>query len=412
MTPWLHIIGIGEDGVAGLSSAARTVLEQAETIIGGDRHHALAEGVDAERLSWPHPFDALINEITTRRGSRLVILATGDPLWYSVGARIAKAIPAEEICFHPQLSAFQWASARMGWSLADVETVTAHGRPAAQVIPYFWPTARLLVLTAGSETPGEIARLLEARGYGASELTVFGSLGGETESRHSATAAEWAANDPSDILPAFNTMAVHCIGAPEVRTSRMPGLPDDAFQHDGMLTKRAVRAVTLSRLMPARGEVLWDIGTGCGSVAIEWMRAARDAVAVGFEHRAERLAMARANAEALGTPRLCLIDRKVPEAFEVIPAPSGTKADLRKPNAIFIGGGLTEDLAEHCLNLLPLNGRLVANAVTLDSEAALGALQARHGGDLTRLGVQHAQPVGRLRGWKPAMTVTQWAIET
>ncbi|MEL7152333.1 MAG: precorrin-6y C5,15-methyltransferase (decarboxylating) subunit CbiE [Pseudomonadota bacterium] len=412
MTPWLHIVGIGEDGVAGLSARAREVLEQAETIIGGERHHALADGVDAERLSWPHPFDSLIDEITARRGSRLVILATGDPLWYSVGARIATAIPAQEICFHPQLSAFQWAAARMGWSLADVETVTAHGRPAAQVIPYFWPNARILALTAGAETPGEIARLLDARGFGASELTVFGSLGGEAETRHQGTAAEWALSDPVEHLPAFNTMAVHCLGAPNLRHGRLPGLPDDAFQHDGMLTKRAVRSVTLSRLMPARGEVLWDIGTGCGSVAIEWIRAARDAVAVGFEHHAERLAMARNNADALGTPRLCLVDGRVPDAFNAIPAPTGTQTDLRKPNAIFIGGGLTEDLAEHCLKLLPANGRLVANAVTLDSEAALSALQARHGGDLTRLGVQHAQPVGRLRGWKPAMTVTQWAIET
>ena len=411
MTPWLHIIGIGEDGMAGLSAGARNALEQAETIIGGERHHALSEQVTAERLKWPHPFNALIHEIEARRGSKLVILATGDPLWYSVGARIATAIPPDEICFHPQLSAFQWASARMGWSLADVETVTAHGRPAAQVIPYFWPGARILALTAGAETPGEIARLLDARGFGASELTVFGSLGGEAETRHEGTAAEWTATDPVSHLPAFNTMAVQCLGSPADRHGRVPGLPDDAFMHDGMLTKRAVRSVTLSRLMPARGEVLWDIGTASGSIAIEWMRAARDAVAVGFDPHPERLAMARQNAETLGAPRLALIEGRVPEAFDSIPAPTGTQIDLRQPHAIFIGGGLTTALAENCLSRLPAHGRLVANAVTLESEAVLGQLHATYGGDLTRLSVEHAEPVGRLRGWRPAMTVTQWVFE-
>lgn len=410
-TPWLDIVGIGEDGMTGLSAAARIALEQAETIIGGDRHHALSDGIKAERLKWPHPFDALIHEIESRRGCKLVILATGDPLWYSIGARIAKAVPAEEIRFHPQLSAFQWAAARMGWSLADVETLTAHGRPAAQTIPYFWPDARLLILTAGAETPGEIARLLDQRGYGASQLTVFGSLGGESETRHVATAAEWTASDPSGTLPAFNTLAVHCMGEPHQRNSRMPGLSDDAFQHDGMLTKRAIRAVTLSRLMPARSEVLWDIGTGSGSIAIEWMRAARDAIAVGFEPHPERLARARQNAETLGTPRLTLIEGRAPEAYTQIPAPTGTQKDLRHPNAIFIGGGLTLDLAQDCLERLPANGRLVANAVTLESESILGELHTHCGGDLTRLSVEHAVPVGRLRGWRPAMTVTQWAFE-
>ena len=411
MNTWIDIVGIGEDGMIGLSAAARAALEQAETIIGGERHHRLSDGITAERLKWPHPFDALIHEIEARRDQKLVILATGDPLWYSVGARIAQAIPAQEIRFHPQLSAFQWAAARMGWSLADIDTVTAHGRPAEQVIPYFWPNARFLALTAGAQTPGEIARLLDARGYGASELTVFGSLGGETETRHEGTASAWAATDPVSSLPAFNTLAVHCLGTPEQRLGKLPGLPDDAFQHDGMLTKRAIRAVTLSRLMPARGEVLWDIGTASGSIAIEWMRAARDAVAVGFDPHAQRLEMARHNAEALGTPRLALIEGEVPEAFNAIPAPTGTKNDLRNPDAIFIGGGLTLETAQACLTRLPAHGRLVANAVTLESEAVLGQLHKQHGGDLTRLSVEHAVPVGRLRGWRPAMTVTQWAFE-
>ena len=410
MTPWLHIIGIGEDGVAGLSSAARQALEQADTIIGGDRHHQLAPNISAERLSWPHPFDALIDEITARRGTRLVILATGDPLWYSVGARIAQAVPAAEITFHPQLSAFQWSAARMGWSLADVETLTAHGRPAEQVISFFWPGARLIILTAGAYTPGQIARLLTDRGYGKSEMTVLGSLGGPQESRFEALAETWAATDPSEILPAFNTLAVHCVGSPAAPLPRTPGLPDDAFQHDGKLTKRTVRAATLARLMPARGEILWDVGTGCGSVAIEWMRAARDAVAVGIDPNPDRLAMARANAEALGAPRLELIGGTAPDALVTIPEPVGTRPDLRRPNAVFIGGGLSEAVFAACWAALPAGGRLVANAVTLESEAILLALHARHGGELARISVATADPVGKLTGWRPAMPVTQWAL--
>lgn len=409
--PWLNIIGIGEDGVQGLSSSARTVLENAEIIIGGDRHHALSASITAQRIKWPHPFDALIEQIKSLRDKRLVILATGDPLWFSVGARIATAIPKSEICFHPQLSAFQWASARMGWSLADVETLTAHGRPAEQIIPYLWHNARLLILTAGSETPGQIARLLDQRGFGASVLTVFGSLGGEVESRFEATASEWAGADPTSNLPAFNTLAVQCLGGPIPALSRLPGLPDEAFLHDGMLTKRAVRAVTLSRLMPARGEVLWDIGTGCASVAIEWMRAAPDSGAVGFDSHQDRLEMARENSVTLGVPRLTLIEGRVPESFDAIPEPTGTQIDLRNPHAVFIGGGLTRELAQFCIQRLPERGRIVANAVTLESEMVLNSLNAECGGELTRIAVEHASPVGRLRGWRPAMTVTQWVFE-
>ena len=411
MTQWLDIIGIGEDGMAGLSAVAREKLEQAEIVFGGERHHALSDEITAERRRWPHPFDALIDEIMALKGQRLVILATGDPLWYSVGARIAQAIPSDQIRFHPQLSAFQWAAARMGWSLADVETVTAHGRPAEQVIPYFWPGARLLILTAGADTPGRIARLLDTRGFGSSKMTVFGSLGSDRESRHQAMATEWAANDPTQDLPAFNTLALECAGKPAHALNRLPGLPDSAFEHDGMLTKRTVRAVTLSRLMPARHEVLWDIGCGCGSIAIEWMRAARDAVAVGFDTNPERLAMGRRNAEALGTPRLELIEGAVPDVLDTVAAPKGTKTDMRLPNAIFIGGGVSLDLIRTCLGRLPDNGRMVANAVTLESEAVLAEAHTQFGGDLTRISVETAAPVGRKTGWRAAMTVTQWAFE-
>ncbi len=398
--PWLNIIGIGEDGMAGLSAAARAQVEAAEIIIGGDRHHALAPNVTAERIAWPSPFDAMIETIRSHRGRRVVVLVTGDPLWFSVGARIANpkigdAIPASEITYHPQLSAFQWAACGLGWSLADCETITAHGRAVEQVIPYFWPGARLLILTAGAQTPGEVAALLTERGYGASRLTVFGALGGERETRHEGIAADW-----SEDVPAFNTLAVEVIGAPAALLPRIPGLPDDAFSHDGTMTKREMRALTLAKLMPARGEMLWDIGTGCGSVAVEWMRAAPDALAIGIDEKPARLAMARENALVLGAPKLRLIEGRAPEALEGLPA----------PDAIFIGGGLSRDLVLHCRDALGPNGRLVANCVTLESEALLIELHAELGGELVRIVPARAEPVGPYRGWRTGMPVTQWSL--
>lgn len=399
-SPWLTIVGIGEDGMAGLSAAARRAVEEAEVIIGGDRHHSLAPTVTAQRLSWPSPFDAMIEVIRSYRGRRIVILVTGDPLWYSVGARILKAIPGEEITFHPQLSAFQWAACRLRWSLADVETLTAHGRPAAQLVPFFWPGARLLVLTAGPETPPEVARLLTERGYGASRLTVLANLGGPAESRLEATAADWAEAAPE--IPPFHTLAVECRGTPEPLLSRLPGLPDAVFAHDGLVTKREVRAVTLARLMPARGALLWDIGTGCGSVAVEWMRAARDAEAIGIDPNPGRLALARRNADALGAPRLRLIEGRAPEVLAALP----------RPDAVFIGGGLSRETVAAALAALPKCGRLVANAVTLESEALLAAVCAEHGGELVRLVIERAAPVGSRTGWRPLMPVVQWSLVT
>ena len=396
--PWLTIIGIGEDGVAGLSAAARSKIAEAEVIVGGDRHHDLTAHTAAKRVAWPSPFDAMIDTIRSYRGRRIVVLATGDPLWYSVGARITRAIPAREIAFHPQISAFQWAACRLGWSLADVETVTAHGRPVAQIVPFFWPGARLLILTAGSQTPGAVARLLTERGYGPSRMVVLGNLGGPTEVRIEGRAAGWARNDPHAEMPALHVLAVTCTGTPERALGRGPGLPDDAFVHDGKMTKAEVRAVTLAALMPARGERLWDIGTGCGSVAVEWMRAARDAEAIGIDPNTDRLAMAEQNARTLGVPRLDLRTGKAPEALTGLP----------RPHAVFVGGGLSAPVIDAAIAALGPNGRLVANAVTLESEAILLAAHRDRGGALTRIAVQRAEPVGPFHGWRAAMPVTQW----
>ncbi|MEM8579804.1 MAG: precorrin-6y C5,15-methyltransferase (decarboxylating) subunit CbiE [Pseudomonadota bacterium] len=394
--PWLHIVGIGEDGLDGLTPATRAVVEAAEIIVGGSRHHTLSDQIKADRMEWPSPFDALIDTLKAHAGRRVVVLATGDPLWYSVGARIGREIDPAEIVYHPQISAFQLAAARMGWSLADVETLTVHGRPVEQMIAFIQPDQRLLILTTGAETPGQIAQFLTHRGFGKSPMTVLAAMGGDTEKRFDGVAESWSFK-----VPEFNTLAVDCVAAPDCALlPRVPGLADELFEHDGTMTKREVRAVTLAKLMPMRGALLWDIGTGCGSVAVEWMRAARYARAVGIEPRADRRAMAAANALALGVPKFQIIEGTAPEALEGLDA----------PDAIFVGGGLAPEVFNAAWAALRPLGRLVANAVTLESEQTLLDLHRVHGGELAKLSVQRAEPVGPRTGWRPFMPVTQWSL--
>lgn len=395
-TAWLHIIGMGADGIDSLMPASRAALESAEIIVASERLHGLTSTLEVDRLTWPSPFDMMVDQIVALKGRRVAVLVTGDPLWFSVGARLGREIDASEIVYHPQLSAFQLAAARLGWSLADVETVTAHGRPAEQILPFVAPSAQMLVFTAGAETPGQVAQLLTDRGYGESKLVVFSDLGAETEARAEGYAATWDAE-----VGALNTLAVECIAAPEAQVlSRVPGLPDEVFTHDGKMTKAETRAVTLAKLMPQRGALLWDIGCGAGSVAIEWMRAAPDAKAIGIEPLADRRAVAAANALSLGVPKLELVAGKAPEALEGLPL----------PDAIFIGGGASPLLFEAAWEALNPLGRLVANAVTLESEAVLNAMHRQFGGSLTRIAISRAKPVGPYHGWHMFMPVTQLAL--
>lgn len=397
MSVWLDIIGIGEDGVDGLSRDALDRLSAAEVIIGGDRHHTLAPNPDAKRIAWPSPFDAMIDEIKSHKGKRIVVLVTGDPLWYSVGARILRAISKQEVRFHPQLSAFQWASSRMGWSLADVETLTIHGRADSQILPHLAPDVRMLVLTQDSKSPKSVAELLTKRGFGKSKMSVLAAMGGDREERFDGIAESWSHN-----VPDFHTLAIECVADVNAHWyPRVGGLPDEAFVHDGQMTKRIVRSTTLSALAPYPDALLWDVGAGCGSIAVEWMRSARGAQAIAVEPVEKRTAMIRENAIMLGTEKIQIIKGKAPEVLE----------GLEEPDAIFIGGGLTSDETfETCWRALRLGGRLVANAVTVESEAKLFTLYVKYGGDLSRITVQQAEPVGRFKGWKPFMPVTQWVI--
>lgn len=386
----LHVVGIGEDGLPGLAPAARAIVEAAEVVVGGARHLAMVpEG--PEKLAWPSPWDALLPEIAARAGRRVVALVSGDPSWFSGASRLRAAFP--EAAVHPHPGAFSLAAARLGWALEGVECLSAHGRPLRALLPSLAPGARLLLL-AEADTAAALAALLVEEGWGGSRLAALWRMGGPGEGRREAAARHWTGD-----TPALTTLAVDCLRDEGEPASPRWGLPDEAFAGDGTMTKREVRALTLARLAPRRGALLWDVGLGCGSVAVEWMRAAPEARALGVEPRADRRAFAAANALALGTPGLEIVAGEAP----------GALAGLSRPDAVFLGGGLSEASADAAWAALPPGGRLVANAVTLESQALLLLLQARRGGDLVRLAVSRAEAVGGRTAWRPAMEVVQWA---
>jgi precorrin-6B C5,15-methyltransferase / cobalt-precorrin-6B C5,C15-methyltransferase len=393
---WLSVVGMGEDGLDGLTPAARAIVESAELLAGSERLLALVPEGPAERVAWPSPFDAMVARLEEWRGRRAVVLATGDPLNYGVGRKLLRHLTIDDIRFLPHVSAFSLAAARLGWSLPDVETVSLHGRSAAGIETAIAPDARILALTAGEDTVREVARRLVARGYGDSILTVLEHMGGPAERRASFPAS----NVPEATIADLATLAVACRAGPGAPLlPRIPGLPDDAYRHDGQITKREVRAITLAALAPYPGALLWDVGAGSGSVAIEWMRAARNARAIAFERHAGRLALIAENAVDLGTPSLDIV------AGDFL----DTHAGHPPPDAVFLGGGVSDArLFEAAWAALKSGGHFVANAVTLDGEARLGALNAAYGGELVRIEVAYAEPVGQHMTMRPRLGVTQW----
>ncbi len=395
---WLSIIGIGEDGVAGLGADARTALAQAETLIGGARHLAMIPPDGRERLEWPRPFSVLADALRVRRGRSVCVLATGDPFCYGVGSVIARHVPIQEMRVHPAPSAFSLACARLGWSLPAVETLTLHGRALSTLRASIRPGARVLVLSHDASTPARIAQMLRGDGYGESRIVVLERMGGPAERVREALARDFALEDVHD----FNTVAVECVAGPDAPLrSRVPGLPDDAFEHDGQLTRRVPRAAALAALSPFPGQLLWDLGAGCGSIGIEWMRAAPGARAIAVERSASRAALIERNAQRLGTPGLRVVEGETPAALDALDAP---------PDAIFVGGGLAAPgLLERCWSALPAGGRLVAHAVSVEGERVLLDAHAAFGGELARIAVSHAAPIGRYRAFRPAFPVTQFA---
>lgn len=397
---WLSVVGLGEDGWDGLTPTARALVERAGLLIGGARHLSLVPPVAGqERRPWPSPLTDAVPALLAERGRAVCVLASGDPSWYGVGATLSRVVPADETTVVPAPSAFSLAAARLGWPLQETACLTVHGRPLELVLPHLQPDARLLILSWDGTTPAKLAALLRQRGFGASRLTALEAMGGPRESRSAATAEDWTVERVADL----NTLAVECVASVSARVlPRSPGLPDDWFEHDGQITKRESRAVTLSALAPRRGALLWDVGAGSGSIGIEWMLADPANRAVAVEHREDRVARILSNAAAFGVPGLVIARGKAPGALD----------GLAAPDAVFIGGGLTNDgVLEACWDALKPGGRLVANAVTLESEAALFAAHARLGGELSQIAVSRAVPVGGFRGWRPLMPVTQWRVD-
>ncbi|AVE06910.1 precorrin-6y C5,15-methyltransferase (decarboxylating) subunit CbiE [Pseudomonas palleroniana] len=393
MSPWLTVVGIGEDGFKGLGRNARHALLRATRIIGGQRQlDLLPVCIRGERQAWPSPFS--LEPVLARRGEPVCVLASGDPMFYGVGASLARQVPAAELLIVPAPSSVSLAAARLGWPLQEVVTLSVVARPLAALNMHLASGARLLVLSNDGRSPAAIASLLAESGFGPSRLSVFEHLGGADERRIDGLAADWQQASVADL----NLVAIDCVASCATpRLSRLAGLPDSAFKHDGQLTKRDVRAMTLARLAPMPGELLWDVGAGSGSIGIEWMRAHPSCRALAIEADEGRQGLIEHNRDALGVPGLQLVRGKAPEALR----------GLEAPDAIFIGGGVTRDgVLETCWQQLRPGGRLVANAVTLQSEMTLMNWRAQHGGELTRVHVAQAQPLGEFDTWRQALPIT------
>lgn len=396
---WLSILGIGEDGVEGLSPAAAALLGHAEAVFGGARHLALAAPlIRGAAHPWPSPMEQGYAALLALRGRRVAVLASGDPFCFGVGAVLARHVPPTEFHCIPAPSAFALACARLGWALQDCATISFCGRPLEPLLPLLQPGARILALSADAATPAAVAALLARHGFGPTRLHLLEALGGP-RARHRTTTAEAFAFAPDPL----NMLALEVVPGPGARVIPLAaGLPEAAFEHDGQITKREVRAMTLAALAPRQGELLWDIGAGSGSVGIEWMLRHPANRAIALEPRADRAERAARNALALGVPGLRLVQSTAPEGL----------AGLPRPDAVFLGGGAGRaGVLDAAWAALRPGGRLVANAVTLETEAALIDAHARWGGSLTRIGVERLDRVGRLHGFRPAMTVTQYAAE-
>ena len=394
---WLSVIGIGEDGVEGLSSPARQIIAQAEIVIGGERHLKLAAELCCGKAeTWGSPFSEGIRRIVAMRGKPVVVLASGDPFCFGVGSVLARHIPPDEMLCIPAPSSIALACSRLGWAQQDVRVVSLCGRPLETLALHLQPSARLIVLSADETTPAKTCHFLKERGFGQSRLTVMERLGGPHE-RISVSSAK----DGVGTVAALNLFAVEVSAGAHARVIPLSsGLDDNLFEHDGQITKREIRAITLSTLAPRQGELLWDVGAGAGSVAIEWMLRHPSNRAIAIEQNPERAARISRNALALGVPGLHVIQGRAPDAL----------LSLERPDVAFVGGGLaSEEIFMTVRTALCEGGRLVANAVTLEGEVVLAGQHAKYGGSLTRIGIERLDAIGRLHGFRPAMRVTQYS---
>lgn len=387
--PWLSIIGIGEDGLEGLSTASRNALEAAEIVFGGPRHLALA---GAKGRAWPVPFS--VEPVLAERGKHVAVLVSGDPFWYGAGGSLMAHVARGELEAYPASSCFSLAAAALGWRLEETLCFGLHAAPYERLRIHLAEGVRLICTLRDGDSPATLARYLAAQGFGASRCYVLEALGGP---RARIREQEAQAFDLEDVNAPV-VMAVECAGSKGL--PRAIGLPDELFASDGQMTKRPVRALTLSALAPRRGELLWDIGSGSGSISVEWALAAPAAESIALEPRGERCANIRANAEAFGiSHRIKLREAEAPEGLHGLPT----------PDAVFIGGGANADVLEAVWAALPEGGRLVANAVTLETEALLLEWHGAKGGALMRFEVAEAAPLGRMRGWDRVRPIVQWS---
>ena len=395
---WLSIVGIGEDGLNGLSPAARTLIAQASLVVGGKRHLSLAAAaINGETLAWPHPPQAAFPSILARRDASVCVVATGDPFFYGIGSLLAQLVPAEEILCIPGVSSFSLAASRLGWAVQDCALVTLHGRTLERIVPHFQPHARILTLSWDQTTPPRLAELLVRHGFGDAQITVCDAMGGPRERIRHATASAF---DLDGIDP-LNLVALQLTASAGARVIPLaPGLPDAWFEHDGQLTKQDIRAVTLAALAPRQGELLWDIGAGSGSVGIEWMLAHPSNRAVAIERDAVRAGRIARNAASLGVPDMTIIQGSAPAAL----------LDLPPPDAVFIGGcATTGGLLDAAWAALRSGGRIVVNGVTIETQAVLIDRFRTIGGSLKTIQIAHADAVGGFHGMRSAMAVTQWS---
>jgi len=393
------VVGIGAGGWSDLCRTGESTLNVADVIFGSPRQlDLLPASVSARRMPWPTPLlPALPGLIDAERGSRICVLASGDPMFHGIGATLVRLLGPDRVRVEPHPSSASLAAARLGWPLATTDVLSLVTAPVDAVRRCLNPGRRFLVLSRDASTPALVAGVLVGAGYGNAEVTVLAQLGGPAERIESGTAAGWSV-PPGDPL---NVVAVSCGDGPA--TAVVPGLPDSAYETDGQLTKREVRAVTLASLAPIPGALLWDVGGGSGSIGIEWMRSHPSCRAVTVEASPARCATIRTNAALLGVPELSVIEGRAP----------GVLAGLDPPDAVFIGGGLTAGgVLDACLAALRPGGRLVANAVTVESEAVVASAYAKLGGSLTRLTVSRGSPVGGFTGWRTMMPVTIWSVTT
>ncbi|MER5702833.1 precorrin-6y C5,15-methyltransferase (decarboxylating) subunit CbiE [Micromonospora sp. NPDC002296] len=397
MEAQVTVVGLGADGWAGLPEPSRTLVHGAATLLGGARHLDAVPPVDGqERVAWPSPLRESLPGLLGAARRPVVVLASGDPLVSGVGTTLLDILGPERVTIVPAVSSVALARARLGWPAESVTTVSLVGRDVRLVVPALAPGRRLLVLSSDETTPAAVAALLTGLGWGESRLAVLGDLGAAGESRAESTAASWNVVD----VPRLNVLAA------EIRGTG-PGwaaggvLPDDAFEHAGQITKRDLRASALARLAPAPGQLLWDVGAGSGSIGVEWMRAWPTARTIAIESRADRAALVRRNAATLGVPGLRLVEGSAPDAL----------AGLERPDAVFVGGGATvPGVLEACWDALGTGGRLVVHGVTAETEAVLIERYRRRGGELVRLHVERAEPLGSFTGWTPARAVSQWTV--